>query len=201
MSLPKSQNQKHAARLRKSSIDHTTQNRFSSLDKTNNEQNQTTKKTRQNPTIAITITTMRVFISNIDTPLGYNVSRVLSQTLIGSRRPKSEEEDLSESEIDPEDTEALAAAEAHKAALEAARNTPYTILGSLFRNGKLTTDEVIYNPRPGKFVETGDLERDVETKDLIEKFAVRGNKPAWISEVVDVGVSFLFFNFFFLAMI
>lgn len=99
---------------------------------------------------------MKVFISNIDTPLGWNLSRILSTTLVGSRQPDDQEE---------EDEEA------HK---KAAAQTPYTIIGTIS-----STEVGAALP----FMETGNKKRDQARRDAIERHPVPGTAPRWATRV------------------
>jgi len=48
---------------------------------------------------------MRVFVSNVDTPIGHNVSRIISRTVLGSRRDANDEDEDESIEEEEEEEE------------------------------------------------------------------------------------------------
>ncbi|KAJ3183943.1 Adenylate kinase 7 [Gaertneriomyces sp. JEL0708] len=116
---------------------------------------------------------MRVFVSNVDNDLGWNVSRLLSKTIVGSRREEEAEEE------EPDEHERSQPKSVVKA--------PYTIIGTLTarpheQEGKDHAEED-YRAR---MVESGDRGRDAIHRDAIEKLALRGKVPSWVAETVQV---------------
>ncbi|KAI8824357.1 uncharacterized protein EV422DRAFT_519852 [Fimicolochytrium jonesii] len=112
---------------------------------------------------------MKVFISHIDSPLGHNLSRHFSTTLVGSRRPEEEPSD--------EEEEDAPVAEKPK------ENENYIISGTL-----QDADPGLAGfppPRPGLMVETGDRKADKARREAIARFNVGGEKPKWVAEVVE----------------
>ncbi|KND00419.1 uncharacterized protein SPPG_04741 [Spizellomyces punctatus DAOM BR117] len=118
---------------------------------------------------------MKVFVSNVDGPLGHNVSRLLATTVVGSRREEEpEEEETDENEDRPK---------------EEKPKEIYTVVGTMTRrNGTApeeTDDSLAHQLVP--IVETGDKKRDAVQKEAIEKFAIAGQKPKWVTETVPRG--------------
>jgi adenylate kinase len=120
---------------------------------------------------------MKVFISNIDSPLGFLLSKLLSQTVVGSRR----EEEQPEEEVEDETVKK-----------EEKVKTHYTIVGTLtpFKH-VLPSDPdfamAIHHPsNPGNYFETMDKKKNTARKDAIQKFATPGQKPKWVSEIIPV---------------
>nr|KAJ3421353.1 Adenylate kinase 7 [Polyrhizophydium stewartii] len=133
----------------------------------------------------------RVFISNVDTALGHNLSRTLAATVVGSRRVEENEE---------EDDEAAAAAAAANSGAEGAdkpktddktAKDTYKITGSL--HGRATTADIMRNPQavlaavsePGQMIETGDKKKDAARREAIDKMAQLGQKPKWVKETMQ----------------
>ncbi|KAJ3102300.1 Adenylate kinase 7 [Phlyctochytrium planicorne] len=126
---------------------------------------------------------MRAFVSNIDTPLGHNLSRVLSLTVVGSRR-----------DAEPEEEEGSTAEEGEKVPTknsgDGTRDT-YKISGTLSRPKIREEDDgaagqgTIQPSLPGNFVETGDKKKDSARKEQIERFAVAGRAGKWVSDIVN----------------
>ena len=112
---------------------------------------------------------MRVFISNVDSPVGYSLSRVLSQTVIGSRRP-------AEDEAPPSDD--VNAEEESIRKSEAKAKLTYQIIGTICGTNDASN--------PGNFFATSDSKKNANRKEAIAKFAVSGKKPAWVSEIIQV---------------
>ncbi|KAJ3295038.1 Adenylate kinase 7 [Borealophlyctis nickersoniae] len=115
---------------------------------------------------------MKVFVSNVDSPLGHSLSRLLSLTLVGSRRPEEEPEE------DDEDVE-------DKPKVEAPPKEPYVVVGTLTQRNSAGGVGLV--PQPGPLVETGDRKKDAARKEAVEKFAVAGQKPKWVSETFPHG--------------
>ena len=92
---------------------------------------------------------MKVFVAQVDTPLGHNISRVLSFTAVGSRREEepNEEEEVAEEDDKPKDD-------------KPAKET-YQVVGSIA--GRPKTSDILASPtlvgrvgaRPGQFIEHG----------------------------------------------
>ncbi|KAJ3027297.1 UNVERIFIED_CONTAM: Adenylate kinase 7 [Siphonaria sp. JEL0065] len=110
---------------------------------------------------------MRCFVSNVDTPVGYNFSRLLASTVVGSRKePIEEEEEPGDEDGDKKD--------------EKKEKEKYRIVGTL-------APELGYPvapSNPGEMAETGDKKRDQARREAIEKFAIRGEKPVWVQDIV-----------------
>ncbi|KAJ8331256.1 hypothetical protein O5D80_000811 [Batrachochytrium dendrobatidis] len=143
---------------------------------------------------------VKVFISNVDTPLGHNLSRLLANTVIGSRR-----EDENEEEEEDAQTTAVAAgknpaSENLDASLEGFDKTKpddklvketYLIVGTMQRKPDLS--EVLNNPQlalsalscPGKMIESGDKKKDAARREAIEKMSMLGQKPKWVKDIVN----------------
>ncbi|KAJ3402220.1 Adenylate kinase 7 [Chytriomyces hyalinus] len=112
---------------------------------------------------------MRCFISNIDSPAGHNFSRLLASTVVGSRKdPEAEEEEPAAGEDDGEKK-----GEKPK--------EKYQVIGTL--SAELGVP--VAPSSPGAMFETGDKKRDQARREAIEKFAVRGQKPAWVESLVQ----------------
>ena len=127
---------------------------------------------------------MKVFVSNLDSPFGYNISNLLSQTIVGSRVA---EEGGEEEETTPpppaQDGDAPAPASKEKLVKE-----KYTVVGSLTADQSL---DLPHGPsqtpaKPGRMIETGDRKKDSARRDAIEKIPNRGEKPKWVSNAVPV---------------
>lgn len=113
---------------------------------------------------------MRVFVSNVDSPVGYALSRVLSQTVVGSRR--SPEEDI------PPAEETASPEEESIAKIETKAKITYQICGTLGDANDASS--------PGNYFSTLDSKKNAARKDAIAKFAVAGKKPAWVSDIIQV---------------
>ncbi|KAI8618987.1 hypothetical protein BC830DRAFT_1226450 [Chytriomyces sp. MP71] len=114
---------------------------------------------------------MRCFISNIDTPVGHNFSRLLANTIVGSRKePETEEEEP-----------AAAEGEEGEKKEEKAPKEKYHVIGTLAP----LLGYPVSPSNPGMMVETGDKKRDQARREAIEKFAIRGQKPAWVEDVIQ----------------
>ncbi|TPX33306.1 adenylate kinase [Synchytrium microbalum] len=124
---------------------------------------------------------MRVFVSNLDSPLGHNVSRLLSNTIVGSRGSGGEREggdDQDNANADNDD--GSPSTQDTKPVKES-----YSIVGTLMP--ALATADAIDNPptQPGQMIYTGDRKKDAARKVAIDKFAVRGSTPKWANQVVE----------------
>lgn len=119
----------------------------------------------------------RVFVSNVDTALGHNLSRLFSLTAVGSRREDENQDD--EAEEQPE--------EGIENKQEDKQKEHYFITGTMSAKPKgldyrdLKSPEEILPP----IIETGDKKRDASRREAIEKFAVINMKPKWINELVN----------------
>lgn len=124
---------------------------------------------------------MKAFVSNVDSPLGYSLSRLLSQTTIGSRREEEQ----------PPEEDAGADEEVVKK-LEDKAKLNYSISGTLTQTpvqlpGDPDYGTVVTQPSaPGTFFETADKKKAAARREAIQKFAVPGKKPAWVSDIVPV---------------
>ncbi|KAI9352718.1 hypothetical protein BDR26DRAFT_914218 [Obelidium mucronatum] len=113
---------------------------------------------------------MRCFISNVDSPVGYNFSRLLASTVVGSRK----EPDLEEEEAGGGGDEDGEKKEEKK------EKEKYRIVGTLSPERGYP----VAPSNPGEMQETGDKKRDHARREAIEKFAIRGVKPAWVQDIV-----------------
>ncbi|KAI8910411.1 hypothetical protein EDD86DRAFT_275463, partial [Gorgonomyces haynaldii] len=116
---------------------------------------------------------VKVFVSKVDTPLGHNLTRILSQTPVGSRIEVPEEEE-EPPVADPNQ-------ETPPAKKEKPPKENYTIIGSL---GFFEPDESL-NARPTQILETGDKKKDAARKEALEKNPTPSVAPKWVSSVVD----------------
>ncbi|KAJ3054331.1 Adenylate kinase 7 [Rhizophlyctis rosea] len=114
---------------------------------------------------------VKAFVSNVDSPFGHNVSRLLTSTIVGSRRPEEEpEEDEEENEDKPKP--------------EAPPKEPYVVVGTMLPP-RASANRVV--SEPGPMVETGNRKKDNARREAIEKYAVAGRTPKWVSETVMPG--------------
>jgi hypothetical protein len=112
---------------------------------------------------------MRVFVSNVDSPVGYLLSRVLSQTVVGSRR--TPEEDAGEEAAQNLDEESIAK-------IESKAKVTYQVCGTL--------GEPRESNSTGSYFATLDSKKNAARKEAIAKFAIAGKKPAWVSDIIQV---------------
>ena len=116
---------------------------------------------------------MKVFISNIDSPLGHNLSRILSRTVPGSRLEKGDEERQETTEENP------------VAVMDVVKET-YKVSGS-FVNAlplNLQTSVLQVPAIRGRMIETGDRIKDAGRREAIEKIPIRKEKATWVTEAV-----------------
>ena len=113
---------------------------------------------------------MKVFISNVDSPIGYNLSRLFSKSSPGATK-KSESDNID----DTPDEESKAAPQL------------YSVIGTLTKNPA----EII--SKPGELHYSGNKTKDDDRRECIEKFAVPGVKPKWVESVIDVRIFDIFF--------
>ncbi|KAJ3016692.1 UNVERIFIED_CONTAM: Adenylate kinase 7 [Siphonaria sp. JEL0065] len=110
---------------------------------------------------------LRCFDSNVDTPVGYNLSRLLASTVVGSRKePIEEREEPNDEDGGKKD--------------EKKEKVKYRIVGTL-------APELGYPvapSNPGEMAETGDKKRGQAQREAIEKFAIRGERPIWVQDIV-----------------
>ncbi|KAJ3015879.1 Adenylate kinase 7 [Thoreauomyces humboldtii] len=112
---------------------------------------------------------MKVFVSNVDSTLGHNLSRLFSVTTVDHRREEEPEED----EDDEQD---------EKVKEEKAKEN-YNVVGTLQTPVEGAGP---FSPRlPAPMVETGDKKKDAARRQAIEKFALTGQKPKWVAELAD----------------
>ncbi|KAI9097017.1 hypothetical protein DFS34DRAFT_650383 [Phlyctochytrium arcticum] len=145
---------------------------------------------------------MKAFVSNVDSPLGHNLSRLLASTVVGSRREEEPEEE-EEPQIPEDDDEEGGSRKKDEKVKE-----NYTIVGSLMGKERKRTAVVagaagavnVKISSPGEnesdfipeyrrptVIETGDPKKDAAQREAIEKFAVRGQKPKWVGEITTPG--------------
>jgi adenylate kinase len=114
---------------------------------------------------------MKAFISNVDTAIGHNLSRLLSLTPVGSRNEENEEEeDDAKKEVEDGKNEST----------EGKPKDKYVITGTL-----------LYSETPLQFqipkmVESGDKKKDASRRLAIEKYAIPNSKPNWVAETINV---------------
>ncbi|KAG4100288.1 hypothetical protein H8356DRAFT_1290277 [Neocallimastix lanati (nom. inval.)] len=127
---------------------------------------------------------MRVFISNVDTPIGHNVSRIISRTPVGSRRDANDddEEDSGEEEEEEEEKEK----ESEKVDVNDDKKGIYEVIGTLSHPPISEEDKEVKGMIfPAPMVECGDKNIDTQRREAIENYAVLGEKPQWVTEIVD----------------
>jgi len=122
---------------------------------------------------------MKVFISNIDSPLGHNLSRTLSRTVPGSRLPQEVEEEPPADQVEDEQTVSNPATKEKKEC--------YQIYGSLITEFPESQNMAFTPAKPGRMIETGDPRKDAARREAIEKIPIRGKQPNWISDAVPGG--------------
>lgn len=115
---------------------------------------------------------MRVFVSNVDSPVGHNVSRIFSRTIVGSRREETNEEEEEDEE--------------EKINEKRDEKKPYEVIGTI-SHPQISEEEkeekgMIF---PAPMVECGDKKRDTERREAIENYAVLGEKPKWVLDLVN----------------
>ncbi|KAJ3341517.1 Adenylate kinase 7 [Gonapodya sp. JEL0774] len=120
----------------------------------------------------------RVFLSGVDTPLGHTISRLLSRTVVGSRRPPSDENAETEKDETADDD---SGERSH------APKPTYRVVGTLTVPRMSYPEALDYSAGnvPGVMSETGDRARDTRRREAIEKFALPGVCPAWVESVVE----------------
>jgi len=122
---------------------------------------------------------VKVFVSNVDSPIGHNLSLLLSSTIVGSRRSEEEPDEDAEAEADEANDGSAKPADAPP-------KEPYTVIGKMTPRG--SGGRGVENvDKPGTVVDTGDRKRDAARKEAVKKFAVLGEKPQWVSEVLPHG--------------
>ncbi|ORX57276.1 P-loop containing nucleoside triphosphate hydrolase protein [Piromyces finnis] len=123
---------------------------------------------------------MRVFVSNVDTPIGHNVSRIITRTVVGSRRDSNEDEEEESVEEEEEEEEKVKVEE------DDDKKGIYEVIGTL-SHPPISQEEkevkgMIF---PAPMVECGDKNKDKQRREAIENYAVTGEKPQWVTEIVD----------------
>jgi adenylate kinase len=139
---------------------------------------------------------MKVFISNVDTPIGHNVSRIISRTPVGSRRDANDEEDDDTAEEEEEEEEEKER-ETDKVDIDDNKKGIYEVIGTL-SHPPISEEEkevkgMIF---PAPLVECGDKNIDKERCEAIENYAVLGEKPQWVTEIVDVNIFLLIYTIY-----
>lgn len=117
-------------------------------------------------------------MSNVDSPVGHNLSRVFSKAVVGSLRRGEEGEEEAEQEDNQADGEEIAIKP------EKVKET-YAVSGSLCVLEEHELNQA-QKALPGPMIYTGDKKKDLARKDAIEKLAVLGQKPKWVENVVPV---------------
>jgi len=125
---------------------------------------------------------MRVFVSNVDTPIGHNVSRIITKTVVGSRKDSNDEEDEESVEEEEEEEEK----EKVKVEENDDKKGIYEVIGTL-SHPPISQEEkevkgMIF---PAPMVECGDKNIDKQRREAIENYAVLGEKPQWVTEIID----------------
>ncbi|KAI9209622.1 uncharacterized protein BJ171DRAFT_560904 [Polychytrium aggregatum] len=120
----------------------------------------------------------RVFVSNVDSALGHNISRLFSVTAVGSRKEEeNNEEELPEDIEDPDKPKVT----------EEKQKETYSVVGTFSPRVRTIDNDPLSDPAPvvtGHMFETGDKKRDEMRRLAIEKFAIIGKKPKWVQETV-----------------
>ncbi|KAI9140724.1 hypothetical protein BKA69DRAFT_1125458 [Paraphysoderma sedebokerense] len=109
---------------------------------------------------------MKVFISDLDTPVGHNLSRILSSTLVGSRRQKDDSDDYTSNEDGNSPTKKS--------------HSYYEIAGTLFHSANPDAEvppelEVDGMDPAGK---------NKEIRELMDKRSKKGKAGSWVKEVI-----------------
>lgn len=117
---------------------------------------------------------MRVFVSNVDKPIGHHISRVFANSPVTYRH---EAEEAAEGAAEPAQEEA-------DASPQPAVKDVYVIHGTL--TPPQPPSPFQHDSKPGVMAYTGDKKKDAARKEAIEKFSVVGVKPAWVEASVDV---------------
>ena len=133
-------------------------------------------------------TMVKVFISNIDTPFGHQLSYILSQTVVGSRSSGEEE---GEQEEQTQSSPVVVAADGTASpAKEKAPKERYIVTGSFLPDVDASVETAgLLLPayaKPGKMIETGDKKKDAARREAIEKIPTKGVKPKWVTDCVPV---------------
>jgi adenylate kinase len=130
---------------------------------------------------------MRVFVSNVDSPVGYSISRIFAQTIVGSRK-EEEQPPAGDEEATGDENKSIKA-------IEEKAKVNYTVIGTLTpprTDVPITDANGLERPappppsHPGHYFETNDKAKNTARKEAISKFANPGQKPAWVSEIVNV---------------
>ncbi|KAI9325435.1 hypothetical protein DFJ73DRAFT_801962 [Zopfochytrium polystomum] len=128
---------------------------------------------------------MRCFISDVDSALGHNLSRLLSQTQPGARRGDGVGGMSGGGDLDDDGASSAAAGGA-----DAAPPPPesYKVWGTLQAADGPAEPPVegllLFGPGTVTPVDTGDKMRDLARREAIDKVAVPGAKPKWVQEIV-----------------
>ncbi|TPX48909.1 adenylate kinase [Synchytrium endobioticum] len=127
---------------------------------------------------------MRVFISNVDSPIGHILSRLLANTIVGSRRPGGDDDQDNNATNAINDNDNATENAGEKQDTKPAKET-YAVVGSFLP--PLPSAEALdrSSSLPGQMVYTGDRKKDAARKLAIEKFAVRGQAPKWVHQVIE----------------
>ena len=127
---------------------------------------------------------VKVFVSNIDTSFGHNLSYILSQTVVGGRNGADEEEE--------EQAAAPPADGATPIVKEKSPKERYIVTGNLSPDVNMLGESILLPSysKPGKMIETGDKKKDQARREAIEKIPTRGAKPMWVSECIPVRYTF-----------
>lgn len=115
-------------------------------------------------------------MSQVDSRIGHNLSRVLSNTVVGSRRSTEDEEAESTAEME-EDVE-------NGEFKPQVKSKKYQVIGTLTNLSLKTDDELLGISQRGQMVETGLKEEDDKRRLALEKFSVLSEVPTWVDEVV-----------------
>jgi adenylate kinase len=132
---------------------------------------------------------MRCFVSDIDTPLGHNLSRLLSLTAVGSRKEgENEEEENASGNEDGGGDKAETGSRNKK--------ETYQVWGTLTKTEASEAQKASYEAGFGKPIpfDTGDRKRDSARRDVIEKIATHGKASRWIKGVVAVSIAIHLFK-------
>ena len=137
---------------------------------------------------------VKVFISSVDSPLGYNLSRVLSSTVVGARHEEEPEEE--QGGAAEEDAAHQPPATTEGKPEEKLQKETYDVVGTV--HVRPTTADFIKNPLtmmtipsgPGHMIETGDKKKDAARREAIEKMATLGEAPKWVKQAFMVNPRF-----------
>lgn len=125
---------------------------------------------------------MKAFVSNVDTPFGHTLSRLLSSTAVGSRADEGEEEEEPQADQPSGDTNSKK---------EKAAKDNYTIVGTLYH----PENKIDKIHKPVQMIESGDKKKgslviniDAIRREAIERTAIPGKAPKCVTSIIKVSI-------------